>query len=769
MTLAAEAHAAPETPPTGPVAAGTRGRVAAFAPGVTAVLVVAAILLASGVPAIDLLRYAGYALWGVLLPGTLVYRALRGTRHSLLDDLVWGAALGLALEVAAYVTFSATGLRGLLWCWPVLVVAPFLAVGRLRRHWRPTGGAPVPLAWAWAVAAGTVWLAVYIAAVFVSLEPIDPKADHYYFVDLNYLLSLAGEAKHHFPPHAPQVAGEPLLYHWFSAAHMASASLVSGVALPAVFYGLAVPALAVVLVPMLALAGWRVTGRPWVGVVAVGLTFVVGELAVGTFFFLGDITKYIIWSSPSQTYSYLSTIPLLVLIADAVRDRRPVRSGGWGRWALMALFALQASGSKASGIPVLLAGLAVASLVDLVRRRRIAAPVLLSAAVLTTAYLIATAVLFRFESHGLRISPGATVELLLGNPALRPTWKNVVIWLAAVGAFALFMLVRLAGIWFAARYGRPWGTIEWFLLGTLVAGVGAALVIRHPSWSQMFFLRSAWPAGAILSALGAVLLVERHRVPPRWVALGVGAAATVALAVGAAVEVLEPWPGGPLPGQAMAPIYGVVAILLAVAAVGAVGWHLARRWIGAPAGAGAVAALALVLVAGLPILPHDMYASQRFGPAGSNPSAASRVGPTETALAAWVRANVGVDEVIATNEHCLGPNEPGCLKLQFWFSAYTERRVLVGGWGYVPRAIVDSARTGVAFGRTEFWDQRLLADNDAVFTAPTAENTRLLRERYGVRWLYVNRRSGPEPPALADYADLRFTIGDYAIYELRPG
>ena len=54
---------------------------------------------------------------------------------------------------------------------------------------------------------------------------------------------IAGEAKHQFPINVPQVAGEPLHYHWFGFAHMGAASLVSGVDLPTVFLRLAMPAL----------------------------------------------------------------------------------------------------------------------------------------------------------------------------------------------------------------------------------------------------------------------------------------------------------------------------------------------------------------------------------------------------------------------------------------------------------------------------------------------------------------------------------------------
>ena len=80
----------------------------------TATLTVIVMLLAVGTPVLDIARYAAYVLWCLVLPGTLVYRVLRRHRHSLVDDLALGLALGLALEVAAWALFSLVGAQGLL-------------------------------------------------------------------------------------------------------------------------------------------------------------------------------------------------------------------------------------------------------------------------------------------------------------------------------------------------------------------------------------------------------------------------------------------------------------------------------------------------------------------------------------------------------------------------------------------------------------------------------------------------------------------------------
>ncbi|MEV1205496.1 hypothetical protein, partial [Microbispora rosea] len=62
-------------------------------------------------------------------------------------------------------------------------------------------------------------------------------------------------------------------------------------------------------------------------------------------------------------------------------------------------------------------------------------------------------------------------------------------------------------------------------------------------------------------------------------------------------------------------------------------------------------------------------------------------------------------------------------------------------------------------------DQRLLRDNDAAVRDPASPAGRLLRDRYGVRWLVSERRPGdPGAPAGATPA---YRSGDYAVYRLR--
>src|SRR6185436_1477319 len=113
-----------------------RRRIPAGLPWLVPAVTLVAALLATGTPAWDILRYAAYFGLAVLLPGTLVHRALRGTRGNLPEDLGFGGATGLLLMLAGWALAAATGLQVLLPAWPLLIIALFALVPGLRRHWR---------------------------------------------------------------------------------------------------------------------------------------------------------------------------------------------------------------------------------------------------------------------------------------------------------------------------------------------------------------------------------------------------------------------------------------------------------------------------------------------------------------------------------------------------------------------------------------------------------------------------------------------------------
>jgi hypothetical protein len=771
----------PLAAPAGP-AGGRRGwwsRVAPWLPVVAVAAVAVGLLQAANTPPGDIFRYAVYVLYAVMAPGILVFRALRRVPHTLVEDLTYGAVLGLVLELGAWMLWSSVGAQEWLWTWPLVVFAVFAALPRLRRHWWVRGYAPTPRGFAWAVAAIACGFLAYLYVTFLRPNPILPTGERQrVYVDLPYQLSLAGEAKHHFPVHVPQVAEEPLHYHYFAFAHQGAGSLVSGVDLTSVVLRLDVPLLCLAAIVALAVTGWRVTGRPWAGVIAAGLTFTVGEFGFSypaTMPF-GTIATFIVWSSQSMTYSWLLLIVLVGVLADRVGRAPATATGsptvpalGPGAWVMLALVALASVGAKASSVPVAVGALAFLAAVQLLRRRRVAGPVLVALGITIGAQLLGNAVLFALETHGMDVNP------FWGPHRYFPADGGAL----AIGGIALAflanMLLRLAGLpVLAALRGRRIGDAEVLLIGGALAGLGAYLVFAHPGDANQYFVRAGWMFGVIGSAWGAVLLGDRARLS------GPGAGATRArwrLAVAGAVyaaglvalQFANASPAGPATARdPFAPLEPIVSWFLALAAltaIGAVFWYVAGSLSPAVRGRGPAVLLTVVLLAGAPGLVMEA----RTGAANPNGGgyAPTALPATRVEAARWLREHSTPSDVVATNAHCLYTVRGYCDSRTFWVSAYAERRVLVEGWIFAPRAAAMAATspTGVY---TPFWDQALQRLNDTAFTAPTSHVLRDLHDRHGVRWLVADRTStmGRESAMLTLLADKVFDNGRVAIYAI---
>ncbi|MFR9774835.1 hypothetical protein ACL02O_02105 [Micromonospora sp. MS34] len=759
MTALATGDATPST-------AGPRRRRAPhrYAPAVAGYAFAAAVLLTAGTPAAALARWTAYALLAVLLPGTLVFRALRRRAHTLVEDLALGAAVGLVLELAAWAVCTGLGVPGWLRFWPLAVLAPFAAVPRLRRHWRVRYAAAVPTNWAWSLAGVVAGFTLYLYRSFLAVNPVLPTSEgQAQYIDLAFQLSLAGAATHQMPLEVPQAAGEPLHYHWFGFAHLAATSLVSGVDLPTVFFRLGVPALCALAAVLVAVVGWRITGRPYAGVVAAALMFTIGEFGFenGWRQLFGTQATFIVWGSPSMTYSWVLLLPLLAALGEVVGRARGVRVPplGRGAWVLVVLFLAASTGAKASSLPVVLAALGLTAAATLATRRRLPRRVLVAAGLALAAQFFATVVLFAFESHGVTVDPFSGLRPYL--PAGRSAGFTVLVWAGVFLAFLLSLQLRLAGVpaLLRVRRGRL-EPVQVFLLGGALAGPAGYLLLGHPGSSNQYFTRTGFAFGVLLSGWGWAEVADRAALSARGRRLlGGGTAGFAVLLTAVQLAAATSTPATP----AYAPVLPLLcwAGALAVgAAVVALYWPaLVGRWPGL-AGRGGLLLLTAVLAAGAPGLVLDAAAARKYPNGGSYPVVAMPASRVEAAR--WVYVHSAPDDVLATNVHCRAVVDGWCDARSFWLSGYAQRSVLVEGWAFAPRMV----------GRPEgpyapFWDPARQRANDEAFTAPTAAGLAALRDRYGVRWLVVDREIGRESPALRSLADLRHDNGRVAVYRLR--
>ncbi|MEO6143718.1 MAG: hypothetical protein ABIP19_07055 [Dermatophilaceae bacterium] len=730
-----------------------------------------ATLLQTGTPALDVARYAAYWCFGVTLPGLLVARAAVGTRANWPEDVAMGAVTGLALELASFALWSVLGLQQQLWLWPLLVVVIFVAVPRLRRHWRISSPQPLPLLWSWGVASAIgVGTLVLRGSAFAA--PLPPTGGLYY-QDVTWHLSIVHELTRSFPPQIPQVAGEALRYHWFSHVHLASAHLVSGAPEATVVLRLwVIPLLAVT-----ALIGARLvmelSGRWWSGPVAAWSLVVfrgTDLLPVS-----GD-AEVIFPDSPSQVYVLPLVLGGATLIVRALRGTRL----GAG-WLVLALLLVAAAGAKPTAMPVLLAGACLAGLSLLVQRRRQS---LAALAVVAMAALILV-VSFRAvagSDGGSRISLFDFVEwsplyhALTGagfHPSRGPMLPEGV---NDLSNRSLLFLAVLLLVPLAQNVGRlaPFASLAstrlrrdpaaWFMAGAVVAGWGAYLVLSHPSYSQAYFLALANPMASVFGAWALAAAVPcalraGHRVAAVLVG-GTIIGATVVTLGGALTPVLSTGPQMSL--LATTASFAVPLLVLSAAVLtGVACWLLVRRKIPGLRGWGWGLALAALVLGGPAqgAVGVSGKALVDFVAARDVPvSHGYRLSAAAAAAMAWVEQHTPNDAVVATNRHCVvGPGRPSCASLAFWVSGLGGRRTVLEGWGYTSAA-------GFATAPAPFPER--LAVNDAVFTAPDVSTIDHLRQDYRASWLVADRSAGPVSPELDRFAVMRFSSGEVTVYEL---
>ncbi|HEY0484891.1 MAG TPA: hypothetical protein VGD72_01420, partial [Mycobacteriales bacterium] len=735
----------------------------------------------------DTVRYAAYLAWGVVLPGTLVHRALRGRRVRLSEDLAAGVVVGMALELAVFVVLVATGLQVLLPWWPLLVVVPMLAVPRLRRNWRWGGEPGWTTGQAWALAAIVAAVVLWVAQAEWIRYPVRASATWWPRSDELYHLAIAGEVRNHIPPTASWVLGQPLDYHWFHNAQLAASSTVTGIELRVLLLRFCLLALIPATVLLTAAAAARLSGRAWAGPVAAALALVVADvnpyLWANALFAEGGLLGTTLWYSPSQLYATTVLALTVLLLVDLLRDG----SRRAGTWVLLALTVVVLAGAKSTFLPLLGAGLGLAFVVQLLRRRL--DRVLLAAGVLVLGtFAAAFVVLFGGQAQGLAVDPLQTVVRSLPGRAVAagtttPSLLLVVV-LTAVALLSWGGRLVAAAVVLRRRWDDPMVGV---LAGVTVAGVAGTLLTFQPGASQYYFIRGAMPLGAILAAWGLAIGFDRLGLPVRRAAvfavgaatLGVAAAAFAANATGAGHAMPRGVHGRTLLLHLLLPIpLALVACVVAalfglfpgVRVPGArVPGARARRH------AAVLAVLVAVSAVGLWRLGVDGLSGVRFARAhgtvdGTRASSGYPVTPAGLAAAHWLRDHSSPDDVVATNLHCRVVIGKNCDNRQWWLAAFAERRVLVEGWGYTSRGnaeyLAHPTATRIYF--EPFWDLPRLRANDAAFTDPTPERLAELRDRWGVRWLFVHTHAGVRPnPDLDRLADLRFANREARVYELR--
>ncbi|HEU4945660.1 MAG TPA: hypothetical protein VFT31_00765 [Kribbella sp.] len=719
-----------------------------------------------------MLLYSTYLGLGITLPGTLLWRWLRGNVDGFVMDVAFGTGLGFVASILAYIPGRAIGVPLLPLVVPVATVLAFIALPGLRRHWR-SRQAPLPLWWGWAVAAACVLGLGVIARYGLMVEPLTFPDAAFQYSDMSYQLALAGELKHHMPGQIPYVIGQELNYHWFFHAEAAAANWQTGLELDLLLRRLLPVTTALVPIVSVAALTTRLARQSWAGPVAAWLLLLVSSLDVYGWngsrpVAQAGFSSGVLMYSQTHAFAVVLALPVVWLVLSLLRGEGARRTGNW---ILLAVGLAGLAGAKASFVPLLMTALALVVVVQLLLQRRVDRAVVGVATAAVIAFGFAQVVLFSAGSSGVALSPGQTFVAMSskfgfgGHDDTRPAVALM------VGATAATLLVSwsIAGLGMLGflRQKRWKDPAVVFLLGFLVAALAAVTVFRHPGYSQLYFVRAAFPVAIVASGWGLTVLLSGVRLRalvPRMVgAFGLGLLLARALAaltrdrpnrhqgvLAISWQVVWPW----------------LAVLVLA---GAIAFAARRRRLSQGLGLGVLLVLGVsslsVPTTIVEAIKHPVCVS---GPDRSECRHPPRQIPAggETA-ARYVRDHSAVGDRLATNSHCSPAYQAkACDARNFWLSAYAERRVLVEGWAYTP--IAQSRTDSRAAISGPFWDQPLLAANDRVFQDPSRADLDYLRNNYGVRWLVFDLNVTRPSAELKQLLPLRFGTGAVEVYELVP-
>ena len=698
--------------------------------------------LAWGAPALDVLLYFLYEGLFVVLPGWLAYRALASDAGDPVRQLALGWALGYVLELLAFMATAATGARFMFFLYPLLVAGLALATLR-RRGFGPRIERLPPtvlpaLAFTAMVTLGCVAVGLFPITPLPGEEAVNLNQDHL------WALTIAGEAKHHWPITDPSISGEPFPYHWSVHVHWAAASNVTGVDLPTVAYRLAPLAAVMSAVLLFAAAGRALLGSWAAGLIAACFCFVVGELQLDTSLttlqdsipFIGVLFTLLI-QSPSFLFG-LAFFLALVLFAGELLDRE--RPAGPGDWLLFGLFAIGAAQAKVSILPPLIAALIAYVGVAWLRSRRISRAGVYATGLLAGVVILQYLLLYRGHSSGLTPALDAGVNYIGDMPVV----LSISDWLkdccgGLPGAEPLisvakipFGLLGLLGaqllgiVYLLARRPLSLSAREWWLLAVLGAGLAQLFFIEDsPGGNQLYGFYYCVLAGCLLSAHGLLKLFRAafgEGLGWRRVAVvGVPAALCLALLIIVPVHL-----GLDFGDEYLVWYLGLSALVLLT-------WLAARAILDSRTWAAALAG-AVILSVGLVERPVDTLQPGLLR-SHAPPETGRRTTPDLHAALTWIRENTSVDAVLAVNS-----NEADFGPYEYMHSAYAERRVFLGGWGYSIAARDSNIREATGAARITFPGR--LALNDAAFRTGSASAIETMRRDYGVRYLVIDEING---------------------------
>jgi hypothetical protein len=753
-----------------------------------------AIWLLSGVTLATVVRFVAFECLFVMMPGCVLVALLFRDHAGWYRTVAIGWPLGYVIAIGAYALSAAIHARQLFVLLPVLVVSTAVVrvlLDRARhRAWRwnligsrhsfPTDGRDrqiVLLTTALVVSIALVFLACH----FFPIYPLPERASSVaYQSDTVSDISLAAEARHHWPLTAPSVAGQPLRYYTGVFIYAAAVNQVTRIPLATIFLRLLPPVIMILVSLQLMLLAGRRRESIWVGSIAVILFLLVSELNLDAtrFEVFGTTLTNTIVGSPTYGLGIPLFLALLVimrrqLVGDDDDDARSsviTRQQRIGAGLVVMALLLGLGATKTSAAADLLGGLALYSIWRYATARPervLIAYLALSAAAVTIIYVT---MLAGGTASTLHLGPFKFLHETIFVSALRsPLIVRLVSVPAAAVASCFFLCAPLFAAGWLLRRRDDDVPMAGLLLSIFVCSLGAYLLLTAPSGGQGYFMVYGYIAMLPLAATGLTRL---------WSELGqsgrrrMGWACLVTLVLGLALaassRLTATLAGISRPTGSMG--YYLAWLAWYAVAYGLAAGMLLRMSIGLERSlAPAVRRRAVRIAAcSIPLL-STLGAVRVLGVAGPDiantilqrrsveVNSASDRGITAALYRGliWVRDHTSPCAVIAVNNHYID----AAMKVPryLYYSAFTERNVYLESWGYT---------VGGESGQKDPFPRRL-ALNDAATIAGSATALRGLR-REGVSYILIDKTHGPDPSEPADLARLVFQNSALDVYLIAP-
>jgi hypothetical protein len=730
-------------------------------------------------------RFAYFELLYTLLPGVALYLLLVAAPGGWLRTVAIGWPLGYALELGAFALTAALHVRGafaFLPLWTLLAIALLLVrTGgrkRLEDLYRSArSGAPqwvgshelpeiVP------VAAAVMAAVVLLAFTFFAASPLPGHARSVAYSEDNVFdITLAGEARHHWPITESWIAGQPFHYYTGVFIHIAAIDQVTGVPLSTIVFRL-LPTTMFLIAALQLWALGRCVGRSrWIGPLAAILLLVTQDINLDPIrsqvFHIDPFTQFPL--SPSFAFGVPFFLGALILIhASLVRSSAEeidgAGRGGMGAWlAMVGILSAGAAASKAFAAFDLVGGLGLYwlwSVATAGRSRKLMCCLAISAAAILAVYFLmiaggGSATLgvepLNFLHEGDTLARATSLAKSIAGPSLY--WLVLA---AGGGILAVCLLAPLLGAGWLIWRERGVSDSTALLTAVFVVGLSAYVLLGAPDGAEGVFLVYGYIALVPVAAKGLVLLWdETPRRARRGMLRGCGALLPLALAIAALTPVLDL--SGTVRDVLLGLAYGTIAavIVLAVRRLqGRYAESLASRSTRLVACCipflGTLALVKPLTLAGSGLL--KTIAGERTSVADS-PAEYGMTAPLYRGLL-WVRAHTNPCDVLAVSNHFFDAKRDK--SLYFYYSAFTERRVYLESWQYTPLG-VEGAQPFPA---------RAALNNAATMRGDPQALRQLQRD--GVSYVLIDKTHGGGAPESPNVSRLIFSNSALDIYRLRP-